>query len=78
MFLCSLHKSECCLSCWYFCSCKLGECRVILCEAGAKHMLQKLQLNFPRLVPFGNPNPYLIDELCKLLIYFSFSLSKNK
>ncbi|KAJ1412369.1 Zinc finger, PHD-type [Sesbania bispinosa] len=30
--------------------CKLGECRVILCEAGAKHRLQKLQLNFPRLV----------------------------
>ncbi|XP_042515574.1 origin of replication complex subunit 1A-like [Macadamia integrifolia] len=27
--------------------CKLGECRVILCEAGAKHRLQKLQLNFP-------------------------------
>lgn len=32
-----------------FCSCKLGECRIILCEAGAKHRLQKLQLNFPRL-----------------------------
>ncbi|XP_019448316.1 PREDICTED: origin of replication complex subunit 1-like isoform X2 [Lupinus angustifolius] len=27
--------------------CKLGECRVILCEPGAKHRLQKLQLNFP-------------------------------
>ncbi|XP_061337939.1 origin of replication complex subunit 1A-like [Gastrolobium bilobum] len=27
--------------------CKLGECRVILCEAGSKHRLQKLQLNFP-------------------------------
>ncbi|TKY48377.1 Origin of replication complex subunit 1A [Spatholobus suberectus] len=27
--------------------CKLGECRIILCEAGAKHKLQKLQLNFP-------------------------------
>ncbi|KAE9585981.1 putative chromatin regulator PHD family [Lupinus albus] len=27
--------------------CKLGECRVILCESGAKHRLQKLQLNFP-------------------------------
>ncbi|KAL8122163.1 origin of replication complex subunit 1B-like [Apium graveolens] len=27
--------------------CKLGECRIILCEAGAKHRLQKLQLNFP-------------------------------
>ncbi|XP_010247189.1 PREDICTED: origin of replication complex subunit 1A-like [Nelumbo nucifera] len=27
--------------------CKLGECRVILCEAGARHRLQKLQLNFP-------------------------------
>ncbi|CBI40887.3 unnamed protein product, partial [Vitis vinifera] len=28
-------------------SCKLGECRIILCEAGATHRLQKLQLNFP-------------------------------
>ncbi|KAF5447808.1 hypothetical protein F2P56_033330 [Juglans regia] len=27
--------------------CKLGECRIILCESGAKHRLQKLQLNFP-------------------------------
>ncbi|XP_047324617.1 origin of replication complex subunit 1B-like [Impatiens glandulifera] len=27
--------------------CKLGECRIILCEAGVKHRLQKLQLNFP-------------------------------
>ncbi|XP_052192375.1 origin of replication complex subunit 1B-like [Diospyros lotus] len=27
--------------------CKLGECRIILCEAGARHRLQKLQLNFP-------------------------------
>ncbi|KAK9273264.1 hypothetical protein L1049_018071 [Liquidambar formosana] len=27
--------------------CKLGECRIILCEDGAKHRLQKLQLNFP-------------------------------
>ncbi|KAL5052825.1 hypothetical protein RYX36_033507, partial [Vicia faba] len=27
--------------------CKLGECRVVLCEAGARHRLQKLQLNFP-------------------------------
>ncbi|KAI8538865.1 hypothetical protein RHMOL_Rhmol09G0136700 [Rhododendron molle] len=27
--------------------CKLGECRIVLCEAGARHMLQKLQLNFP-------------------------------
>ncbi|KAL6997709.1 Origin of replication complex subunit 1B [Sarracenia purpurea var. burkii] len=27
--------------------CKLGECRVILCEPGARHRLQKLQLNFP-------------------------------
>ncbi|XP_014496610.1 origin of replication complex subunit 1A [Vigna radiata var. radiata] len=27
--------------------CKLGECRIILCEAGSKHKLQKLQLNFP-------------------------------
>ncbi|PIA58745.1 hypothetical protein AQUCO_00500589v1 [Aquilegia coerulea] len=27
--------------------CKLGECRIIICEAGAKHRLQKLQLNFP-------------------------------
>ncbi|KAK3004804.1 hypothetical protein RJ639_018430, partial [Escallonia herrerae] len=27
--------------------CKLGECRIVLCEAGAKHRLQKLQLNFP-------------------------------
>lgn len=28
-------------------SCKLGECRIVMCEAGAKHKLQKLQLNFP-------------------------------
>ncbi|KAH7560573.1 hypothetical protein JRO89_XS10G0046500 [Xanthoceras sorbifolium] len=27
--------------------CKLGECRIILCEPGSKHRLQKLQLNFP-------------------------------
>ncbi|KAB2606158.1 origin recognition complex subunit 1-like [Pyrus ussuriensis x Pyrus communis] len=27
--------------------CKLSECRIILCESGAKHRLQKLQLNFP-------------------------------
>ncbi|GFP87011.1 origin of replication complex subunit 1b [Phtheirospermum japonicum] len=27
--------------------CKLGECRVLLCEAGARHKLQKLQLNYP-------------------------------
>ncbi|CAM8977022.1 unnamed protein product [Rhodiola kirilowii] len=27
--------------------CKLGECRVIICEEGARHRLQKLQLNFP-------------------------------
>lgn len=27
--------------------CMLGECRVILCEPGSKHRLQKLQLNFP-------------------------------
>ncbi|RAL43099.1 hypothetical protein DM860_009881 [Cuscuta australis] len=27
--------------------CKLGECRILLCEPGAKHKLQKLQLNFP-------------------------------
>ncbi|TMW93351.1 hypothetical protein EJD97_011839 [Solanum chilense] len=27
--------------------CKLGECRIILCEPGVKHKLQKLQLNFP-------------------------------
>ncbi|KAL9662666.1 hypothetical protein QQ045_027499 [Rhodiola kirilowii] len=29
--------------------CKLGECRVIMCEEGARHRLQKLQLNFPRI-----------------------------
>ncbi|XP_031484918.1 origin of replication complex subunit 1B-like [Nymphaea colorata] len=28
-------------------SCKLGECRIILCEVGYRHSLQKLQLNFP-------------------------------
>ncbi|CAH9128622.1 unnamed protein product [Cuscuta epithymum] len=27
--------------------CKLGECRILVCEPGAKHKLQKLQLNFP-------------------------------
>ncbi|XP_068641694.1 origin of replication complex subunit 1A-like isoform X2 [Aristolochia californica] len=26
--------------------CNLGQCRIILCEEGAKHRLQKLQLNF--------------------------------
>lgn len=35
---------------YIFGSCKLGECRIVLCESGAKHRLQKLQLNFPRLV----------------------------
>ncbi|KAL8210453.1 hypothetical protein R6Q57_004890 [Mikania cordata] len=27
--------------------CKLGESRILLCESGASHRLQKLQLNFP-------------------------------
>ncbi|KAF4346337.1 hypothetical protein G4B88_013068 [Cannabis sativa] len=27
--------------------CKLGEWRIVLCESGTKHKLQKLQLNFP-------------------------------
>ncbi|EFJ25159.1 hypothetical protein SELMODRAFT_51018, partial [Selaginella moellendorffii] len=27
--------------------CKLGECRLLLCETGSRHRLQKLQLNFP-------------------------------
>lgn len=27
--------------------CELGECRIILCEPGERHRLQKLQLNFP-------------------------------
>ncbi|KAF8077349.1 hypothetical protein N665_1044s0009 [Sinapis alba] len=27
--------------------CELGECRIILCESGERHRLQKLQLNFP-------------------------------
>ncbi|CAN8246349.1 unnamed protein product [Cochlearia groenlandica] len=27
--------------------CDLGECRIILCEPGERHRLQKLQLNFP-------------------------------
>ncbi|XWS52515.1 hypothetical protein CRYUN_Cryun11dG0077100 [Craigia yunnanensis] len=27
--------------------CELGECRIILCEPGDRHRLQKLQLNFP-------------------------------
>ncbi|KAI0493122.1 hypothetical protein KFK09_027398 [Dendrobium nobile] len=27
--------------------CKLGECRIILSEEGAKHRLQRMQLNFP-------------------------------
>ncbi|XP_022753586.1 origin of replication complex subunit 1B-like [Durio zibethinus] len=27
--------------------CNLGECRIILCEPGDRHRLQKLQLNFP-------------------------------
>ncbi|XP_020590675.1 origin of replication complex subunit 1-like isoform X2 [Phalaenopsis equestris] len=30
--------------------CKLGECRIILSEEGAKHRLQRMQLNFPRLI----------------------------
>ncbi|KAK8955087.1 hypothetical protein KSP39_PZI001928 [Platanthera zijinensis] len=29
---------------------QLGECRIILAEEGAKHRLQKLQLNFPWLI----------------------------
>ncbi|KAI3891173.1 hypothetical protein MKW98_007478 [Papaver atlanticum] len=35
--LCGSNKEEC----------KLGECRIIICEAGARHRLQKLLLNFP-------------------------------
>ncbi|XP_051118440.1 origin of replication complex subunit 1-like [Andrographis paniculata] len=27
--------------------CKLGECRILLCEDGSRHKLQKLQLNYP-------------------------------
>ncbi|KAL1547672.1 Origin recognition complex, subunit 1 [Salvia divinorum] len=27
--------------------CKLGECRLLLCEPGSRHKLQKLQLNYP-------------------------------
>ncbi|XP_074292511.1 origin of replication complex subunit 1B-like [Silene latifolia] len=27
--------------------CKLGESRIVLCESGSRHRLQKLQLNFP-------------------------------
>ncbi|KAI4340545.1 hypothetical protein MLD38_025370 [Melastoma candidum] len=27
--------------------CMLGDCRILLCEPGSKHRLQKLQLNFP-------------------------------
>ncbi|GAB4856046.1 Origin of replication complex subunit 1B [Ancistrocladus abbreviatus] len=27
--------------------CKLGDCKIILCEPGYRHRLQKLQLNFP-------------------------------
>ncbi|KAL0389340.1 UNVERIFIED_CONTAM: Origin of replication complex subunit [Sesamum calycinum] len=27
--------------------CKLGECRILLCDAGTRHKLQKLQLNYP-------------------------------
>ncbi|CAA0805789.1 Origin of replication complex subunit 1A [Striga hermonthica] len=27
--------------------CKLGECRILVCEAGSRHKLQKLQLNYP-------------------------------
>ncbi|MCO5555383.1 hypothetical protein L7F22_008929 [Adiantum nelumboides] len=27
--------------------CSLGACRLILCEAGCRHRIQKLQLNFP-------------------------------
>ncbi|KAK6119795.1 hypothetical protein DH2020_046464 [Rehmannia glutinosa] len=27
--------------------CKLGECRILLCEASTRHKLQKLQLNYP-------------------------------
>ncbi|KAJ0961169.1 hypothetical protein J5N97_000853 [Dioscorea zingiberensis] len=34
-------------------SCKLGECRIILCEEATKHKLQKLQLNFPSDVAFA-------------------------
>ncbi|CAN1263804.1 Origin of replication complex subunit 1A, partial [Linum perenne] len=30
--------------------CMLGESRIVVCEPGARHMLQKLQLNFPRFV----------------------------
>lgn len=40
--------------------CKLGECRILLCEPGVKHKLQKLQLNFPRSVCYVNSN--LITE----------------
>lgn len=32
-----------------YCSCKLSESKIILCEEGTKHKLQKLQLNYPRL-----------------------------
>lgn len=46
----ALLNRTCFYSFFFSCSCRLGECRIILCEAGAKHRWQKLQLNFPRLV----------------------------
>ncbi|GFY98911.1 origin of replication complex 1B [Actinidia rufa] len=51
--------------------CKLGECRIILCEAGARHRLQKLQLNFPRSDPFSEP---LANSVSTFLTWTSCSL----
>ncbi|KAL4198318.1 hypothetical protein AMTRI_Chr03g139580 [Amborella trichopoda] len=46
--LCASHGEKC--PGWdilFKLGCKLGECRLLLCEPGTRHSLQKLQLNFP-------------------------------
>ncbi|KAJ0960496.1 hypothetical protein J5N97_001655 [Dioscorea zingiberensis] len=48
-------------------SCKLGECRIILCEEATKHKLQKLQLNFPSDVAFALKDCPEIPWLSKYL-----------
>jgi len=50
-YLLSLDLVQCSISNFCICSirsCKLGESKIILCDEGSKHKLQKLQLNYPR------------------------------
>ncbi|KAL6128527.1 hypothetical protein ACLB2K_071882 [Fragaria x ananassa] len=59
--------------------CKLGECRIILCESGAKHRLQKLQLNFPSICTEGKQGTTLVGQMgVKSLLQLIVSVQQTK